>query len=153
MGEREKIFPLILCLSGTTSIQHLCKSRAAVPRSRGPRLTQSRFVANLKPGWRTLSLICALLRKFIQLWPFEPRARGTCLCNRKIWAFIFCFFFLNAALQVLWKDGGRQNPALFYSCRATPSSPHDRLLFKDTKKHFHEIIKRSGSSLASALAC
>lgn len=73
-GERERereIFPLILCLSGTTSIQHLCKSRAAVPRTRGPRRNQSRFVANLKPGWRTLSL--TQIRPAVTVWAVSAR--------------------------------------------------------------------------------
>lgn len=43
--------PLILWLSGTTSILHLCKSIIAVPCSWCPRLNQSRFAVIYKPEW------------------------------------------------------------------------------------------------------
>lgn len=33
-----------------------------------------------------------------------------------------------------------------------PLPPTDGLIFKDTKKRFHEIIKQSGNSLAGTLA-
>lgn len=62
---------------------------------------------------------------------------------------LFFFFFLMLHCRSWGKmEAGR---TWHYFIHAVP--PADRLIFRDTMKHFHEIIKRSGSSLASTLAC
>lgn len=103
--KKKKKSLLVLSLSGTTSILHLCKSTIAVPSIWCLRLNQSRFAVIYKPEWRTQRVEPGPLTQIqpaVAVW--AVCVQGMCLHNAHLDSF---FHSTLRVLRKVWKHAVR----------------------------------------------